>query len=788
MSMTITVATKKAIETKLAEADLYAGQGLVHEALSLCESLLPQIPDSEPILRDLVEERLVALQTGQGTAASGAASSLAGAGQLSEADRLENCQGLMVAGFYSEAADELRALLATEYRPAVLHARIGECCLQLDKPFEAIEHFEAAAAVATSKKGGFERKIERLQLLDQLSLAYESTGATPSSIKILEELVALDPSYHSARQRLATLSKSATKYGQFYGLIRNRLLTPDQFYAARLKARQHNKTLDNVLRGDFGIDRKQLGASLSEYYGCPFVEFIETEAPEAPACIQGAKESYFRVNVFIPIDQENGRVVVLADNPHDLGKQDNIRSVLHGVPFRFAVGLKDDINKFIDFFYGKYALDQVAQDVFEDLEMVEDSDDGSRDDDEGEGIGGAADGVVVQMANRIIEDAVARNASDIHIESLPGKKGTTVRFRVDGICSHYKNIPFTYTRPLISRLKILAKLDISERRLPQDGKIKFKTRRGKIELRVASLPTHGGNEDMVLRILAAGSALPLEKMGLSERNLTELRRLLDLPYGLFLVVGPTGSGKTTTLHSALNYVNRPEKKIWTVEDPVEIVQDGLRQVQVEPKIGLDFAKVLRSFLRADPDIIMVGETRDQETAETVIEAALTGHLVFSTLHTNSAPETVTRLLGMGIDPFNFSDSLLGILAQRLVRRLCPHCREAYSPEAVEKELIIAEYGEHPVTPLTMAEIGQATLYRPKGCEKCKKTGYLGRLAIHELLTVNDPLKLLIVKNSPIAEIRDEAMRVGMLTLKQDGIRKVLAGLTDLLQVRAACIK
>ncbi len=784
MSMITPVVARETIEAKLAEADLYAGQGLVDEALALCESLLPQIADSEPILRDLVEERLVVLQTERGLADSGA-TPVAKVGHISEADRFENCQGLMVAGFYREAEEELRSLLATGYQPAMVHARLGACCLQLDKPFEAIEHFEAAIATAVGKKDGFDRKIERLRLLDQLALTYESTGSTPSSLKILEEMVALDPAYRNARQRLATLSQSTSKYGQFYGLIRNKLLTPAQFDASRLKARQHNKTLDSVLLGDFGVDRRQLGASLSEYYGCPFVEFVDTEVPEPPACIQGAKESYFRANVFIPIRQDDNGIVVLADNPNDLGKQDNIRSVLHGIPFRFAVGLKDDINKFIDFFYGKYALDQGAQDVFEDLEIIEESD-GGRDEDEE--IGGAADGVVVQMANKIIEDAVARNASDIHIESLPGKKGTTVRFRVDGICSHYKNIPFTYTRPLISRLKILAKLDISERRLPQDGKIKFKTRRGKIELRVASLPTHGGNEDMVLRILAAGSALPLEKMGLSERNLTELRRLLDLPYGLLLVVGPTGSGKTTTLHSALNYVNRPEKKIWTVEDPVEIVQDGLRQVQVENKIGLDFARILRSFLRADPDIIMVGETRDQETAETVIEAALTGHLVFSTLHTNSAPETVTRLLGMGIDPFNFSDSLLGILAQRLVRRLCPHCREPYVPDAVEKDLLIAEYGAHPLSQLAMAEIDRATLYRPKGCDKCKKSGYLGRLAIHELLTVNDSLKLLIVKNSPIVEIRDEAMRVGMLTLKQDGIRKVLAGHTDLLQVRAACIK
>jgi type II secretory ATPase GspE/PulE/Tfp pilus assembly ATPase PilB-like protein len=780
MSTTIPAANDT-IETKLTEADLYARQGLKDEALAIYETLLSQADADQPILRDQIEERLVALQTDYPSDKNRPGGPGKKSTNISSADHLENALGLMVAAFYAEAHDELLGLVDTGFRPAAVHSKIGECCLQLDKPFEAIEHFEAA-----TKESGLDRKEERLQLLDSLAITYERTGSIALTIKILEQIITIDPEFRHARQRLTTLTQTATKYGRFYSLIRNKLLSADQLEKAKDRARQHNKTVDNVLLTEFGVEKQQLGQSLSEYYECPFVEFIETETPEPPACIQGVKENYFRTNSFIPIQKSDNRLLVLADDPNDLGKQDNIRSILHGSDFLLGVALKEDINKFIDYFYGKYTTEEDEEDVFEDLELLEILDEEEEDDDED--IGGAADGVVVQMANKIIEDAVSQHASDIHIESLPGKKGTSVRFRIDGACNHYKNIPHTYKRALVSRLKILSRLDISERRLPQDGKIKFKTRRGKIELRVATLPTHGGNEDVVLRILSGGGALPLDKMGLSDRNQRELQRLLELPYGLMLVVGPTGSGKTTTLHGALNYVNRPEKKIWTVEDPVEIVQDGLRQVQVVDKIGLDFARVLRSFLRADPDIIMVGETRDEETAETVIEAALTGHLVFSTLHTNTAPETITRLLSMGIDPFNFSDSLLGVLAQRLVKCLCNHCKEAYQPNDEEKQFIISEFGDHSITPLTMADLEGTTLYRPIGCGKCKKSGYKGRLAIHELLTANDSLKILIVKKSPIAEIRDEAMEAGMLTLKQDGILKILKGETDLLQVRAACIK
>jgi type II secretory ATPase GspE/PulE/Tfp pilus assembly ATPase PilB-like protein len=449
-----------------------------------------------------------------------------------------------------------------------------------------------------------------------------------------------------------------------------------------------------------------------------------------------------------------------------------------------VVAFSGDINKFTDYFHGKgdSLLEENADDLFGELELVEEE---YEDEEAAEDYSEA--GVVVKVCNRIIEEAYAKNVSDIHIESQIGKRGALVRFRVDGDCSNFQTVPYNYKRALVSRIKILAKLDIAEKRLPQDGKIKFRTRRGKnIELRVATLPTVGGNEDVVMRILAGGDAMALKKMGLHEENLENFKMLINRPYGLVLVVGPTGSGKTTTLHAGLGFINRPEKKIWTAEDPVEIVQDGLRQVQVLPKIGLDFARVLRAFLRADPDVIMVGETRDAETANTVIEAALTGHLVFSTLHTNSAPETVTRLLGMGIDPFNFADSLLGVLAQRLIKRLCPHCRQKYKPEAEEIEIIKNEYGNHPSKPLEIPE--DLILYRARGCNHCQKSGYKGRLAIHELLITDDKMRSKIEENAPVADIRYSAMEGGMRTLKQDGIIKVMNGDTDLIQVSAATMK
>jgi type II secretory ATPase GspE/PulE/Tfp pilus assembly ATPase PilB-like protein len=378
-------------------------------------------------------------------------------------------------------------------------------------------------------------------------------------------------------------------------------------------------------------------------------------------------------------------------------------------------------------------------------------------------------------------------ASEMDVIPNGKERTVTVRFRVDGDCISYQEIPSSFRLPLVARFKIMALLDIAERRKPQDGKIRFRVGEKQIELRVATIPTVNNNEDIVLRILAASKPLPLDSMGMSQSVLTGLKAVVTKPYGLVLCVGPTGSGKTTTLHSALGFINTVDMKIWTAEDPVEITQPGLRQVQVNPKIGFNFANAMRAFLRADPDVIMVGEMRDLETAGTAVEASLTGHLVLSTLHTNSAPETVTRLIDMGLDPFSFADALLGVLAQRLARGLCKQCRGQYTPSATELDELSAAYGHEAFRALLKEEHSFGLkLWKASGCSACSQTGYKGRVALHELLVGSDDLKRHIQRKAPIDDVRRVAAEGGMVTLLQDGVRKVIAGLTDLKQVLAVC--
>ena len=410
-----------------------------------------------------------------------------------------------------------------------------------------------------------------------------------------------------------------------------------------------------------------------------------------------------------------------------------------------------------------------------------------------------SDNSLVRLLNSMIIDAHKDGVSDIHIESYPGREKIRVRFRKDGLLRTYLELPPNYRSALIARVKIMCDLDISERRKPQDGKINFAkfSPQHKIELRVATIPTNNGLEDVVLRILASAKPLPVDRLGLSDDNLARLKQAVERPYGMVLCVGPTGSGKTTTLHSALSHINVPERKIWTAEDPVEITQPGLRQVQMNPKIDWTFAKALRAFLRADPDVIMVGEIRDGETAGMAVEASLTGHLVLSTLHTNSAPETVTRLLDMGLDPFNFGDSLLAVLAQRLVRRLCTECRSSrpLTPEETDELLddYLHAFGEEP--PTSRAAVlagwlknssrdGRLMHHHSPGCKACDSSGFKGRAGVHEMMTISRELRRMVQTGARAEALQHTAMAEGMRSLRQDGIDKVLAGVTTIEEVRA----
>ncbi|MEN8257810.1 MAG: ATPase, T2SS/T4P/T4SS family [Thermodesulfobacteriota bacterium] len=770
--------SKHYFEDRLAEAELYKTHGLDSEACGIYEELLAKLDaEKHSKLYNQIKERLDSARGPTEVHEK----EVSPASSSDDNGLLENCDGLVEAGFFQEAIDELHKLFESSIQPGLISFRIGQCYNRLEKPYEAVDYFEKALSDV-----GLEDK-DRLDILDRLAVTQEQNGNMKESMRALEAVCSLDATFRDAGKRLNLVKQNAEKSGRFFRLIGGGYLVTNDLEQARKTAKQQNKSIEAVLIESYSVEKTELCKSLSEYYGCPFVEYTEGNVGPQPSCVKGITEKFFRTNKCVPLYDEDHNLLLAIDNPTDSVRADNVKMSLNVTGIELAVALKDDIDKIIDVYYGMEETSagmEEDDDLFEQLELVEEAEE----EEVVEDTGAVAEGVVVQMVNKIIEDAYVKDASDIHIEAKPGKRGVLIRFRVDGECIHYKTVPAQFKRPLVARIKIISKLDISERRMPQDGKIKFKTRTGKIiELRVATLPTVGGNEDAVLRLLAASGAMPLEKMGLLEHVYTKFMQILAIPYGLVLVVGPTGSGKTTTLHAALAKINTPQRKVWTAEDPVEIVQDGLRQVQVQPKIDLDFARVLRAFLRADPDVIMVGETRDEETAEIVVEAALTGHLVFSTLHTNSAPETVTRLLGMGIDPFNFADSLLGVLAQRLVRRLCVHCKEKYQPDQEEKDLILSLYGEHEVYPLTNEELN-SDLYRSKGCPKCQHSGYKGRLAVHELLANNDALQLKIAENSPVAQIRDEAMAGGMTTLMQDGIWKVVQGHTDLIQIRATCAK
>jgi len=575
--------------------------------------------------------------------------------------------------------------------------------------------------------------------------------------------------------------------GKFAALIISGRLQQQELDAIVKRAERERTAVETVLMKQKHLSKQELGAALSAYYQCPFKEYDE-KMLLAPECVSGINPNYLKTNYWIPLRVSDKTVDVLIDDPHAHDRIQDIKRLYPGKKIKCLVGLREDILQYVN----AVSTNQYGSTTRESVSTILGQLDGPDEDTAETSIEqliNENDSAIVRLVNQVIVDAYNQRVSDIHIEPQGSQRETRIRFRVDGRCFEYLQVPAAYRRALVSRLKIMAGLDIAERRKPQDGKIKFQIGERTIELRAATIPTSGaGNEDIVLRILAAEEPIPLDRLKMTPRNLREFRSLLDKPYGLILCVGPTGSGKTTTLHSALGAINTPDRKIWTAEDPVEISQPGLRQVQVNPKIGFNFAAAMRAFLRADPDVIMVGEIRDHETAEVAIEASLTGHLVLSTLHTNSAVETVSRLLEMGIDPFNFADSLLGVLAQRLARTLCQECRESYHPAKEEYDALAYGFGEEAFAGLKISYDDRFVLYRGNGCPSCRDTGYKGRIGLHELLLISDEIKKLIHIRATVTDLFKVARAQEMTTLVQDGVLKVLQGWTDYAQVKAAATR
>jgi general secretion pathway protein E len=527
-------------------------------------------------------------------------------------------------------------------------------------------------------------------------------------------------------------------------LIRRGLLEKDDLERALELQKERGDKLGKILIDLGFIASRDLLSALSEQLGVPLA--VLDQAPPVAAEIDGLSPRFMRQCRFIPIRVEDSTLSVAMADPLDFETIAAVRG-FSGLKVATALAAEQEILDAIDKYYGEAEKQTIDSEIEstqagEDLEHLRDM---------------ASEAPVIRLVNAMIAQAVEKRASDIHIE--PFEKEFRIRYRIDGVLFNQEQPPREMKAAIVSRLKLMAKLNIAERRLPQDGRIKIKTLGREVDLRVSTLPTLYG-ESVVMRLLdrSAGDFYDLRRLGFDTHFLARMEYYTSLPHGIFLVTGPTGSGKSTTLYSALKRINIPDKKIITIEDPVEYQMDGINQIHVNPQIGLTFAAGLRHIVRQDPDVIMVGEIRDRETADIAIRAALTGHLVFSTLHTNDAPSAITRLTDMGVENYLITSSLVSVLAQRLVRLICPHCKVSAGTRT-------APDGE------------KMESFRGAGCESCSGTGYTSRVGIFELMELNDEIRKLIMANEDASQITAAARRNGMQSLREDGWMKVRTGVT-----------
>lgn len=538
-------------------------------------------------------------------------------------------------------------------------------------------------------------------------------------------------------------------------LLKHKIITVDNVSAAEKEAKKTGLSLEKALQKLGIVSEEDIAYTLAETYNTPYIDLKEYLLD--PKVVGLISESAAKEYMAIPIFNVDENLTVAMANPKDVIAIDEIRNKVKCHHIDTILATEDAILKAIDQYYSSIGkVEDVIKGISEEGIGVVSEATGAK-----ELAEIAAEAPVIKLVNLLFMEAVKNKASDIHIE--PDQNTLRVRYRVDGVLREVNTAPKHLQAAIASRIKLLAKLDISEKRMPQDGKIELNLENKNLDLRVSTCPTVHG-ENIVIRILDKSSViLGLEDLGLGKKDLEEYIKLIHKPHGIILVTGPTGSGKTSTLYASLTTINSIERNIVTIEDPVEYQIPLIRQTQVNSKIDMTFAKGLRSFLRQDPDVIMVGEIRDKETAEIAVQASLTGHLVLSTLHTNDSANAITRLIDMGLESFLISTSLIGVLAQRLVRMICPRCKEKYTPSPnILKELGIKE---------------KISFYRGVGCAKCSFTGFLGRKGLFELLMIDDDIKHLIVEKASAAKIRKLALEKGLHTLLEDGIEKIKNGTT-----------